>query len=332
MLPTGSTLLNLQLSNQYNGGLLQGTITNIIGDSSAGKSFLALTMLAEASHNKAFDNYTLYYDDAECANNFNIKELFGNLSKRITSPYKDKGGSDCLESFYFNLDSILDKNEPFIYILDSMDALTTLSEDDKFDDNKKAFNKGNKIKGSYGDGKAKINSECLRKIHDKIEKTNSYLIIVSQTRDNITDQFIAKTRSGGHAIKFYSTYEMWMSVGSKIMKPINDIDRHIGNNVKVKVSKNKATGCVGILEFPVNYIFGIDDADSMIGYLLKEKHFKMSGAYIDNNGIFDKKMYRKEMVIEAYKGKNLDLLGKECQKVWDNVQAQIREGQTGRYK
>jgi len=77
LIPSGSIMLNLACSDSPYGAYRPGTIVNLIGDTSAGKSVLCLTMLAEICYNKRFDGYDLYYDDAEQTNEFDIGYLFG---------------------------------------------------------------------------------------------------------------------------------------------------------------------------------------------------------------------------------------------------------------
>jgi len=312
MLSTGSTLLNLRLSGRYDGGLMPGKMMLIVGDSSAGKTFQALTMLAEAAHNPNFKDYELYYDDAENADEFDKNKLFGKqYAKRVQSPYPDKCGSETLEEFYYTLDSLLDKGKPIIYVMDSMDSVPSIDEEAKFDE-AKAFEKGNKPKGSYGDGKAKVNSQNLRKMMSRLESTG------------IGNTYVPKTRSGGNALKFYASYEVWMAPGAAIKTMVNKIDRPVGKTTKIKITKNKATGMVGEVEYPLYYHFGIDDAASMVDFLLAEGKWKSAGAYVDTDGFFDKKMFKKDVIDEVYKKCLLSKLGAECQKVWEGVEAQIR--------
>ena len=47
LIPTGSTLLNCACSDYYHGGYGVGKLINLIGDSSTGKTLLALTTFAE---------------------------------------------------------------------------------------------------------------------------------------------------------------------------------------------------------------------------------------------------------------------------------------------
>jgi len=131
--------------------------------------------------------------------------------------------------------------------------------------------------GSYGDGKAKKNSAGLRVVVDKLGKTKSILIIICQSRDNLGFGFEKKTRSGGRALKFYATLEMWTAVKKKIKKKVKGKDREIGANVEIKIKKNRITGRQTTIEIPLYHSIGVDDVGCCIDYLVSEKHWKMSG-------------------------------------------------------
>src|SRR5690606_24627988 len=97
-----------------------------------------------------------------------VEKFFGpKLAKRMQPPARDSEGdpvySRLAEEFYFHLDTRLTETEegkapPFILLLDSMDALTSRYDEDKFQERKKAHEKGKDATGDYGDGKAKMNS------------------------------------------------------------------------------------------------------------------------------------------------------------------------------
>jgi len=72
LIPSGCTVLNLACSDDPTGAFTPGHMVNLIGDSSTGKTFLALTMLADIAHNSLFDDYRLIHDDVEEANEFDM--------------------------------------------------------------------------------------------------------------------------------------------------------------------------------------------------------------------------------------------------------------------
>lgn len=292
-LSTGLSLLNLACSGKGSYGLSTGHYYLLVGDSASGKTFLSMTVLAEASINKRFDGYRLIYDDVEGGAQMNISKFFGKtLAKRIESPSIDINGevvySESIEEFYYHVDDACDSGKPFIYILDSMDCLSSDEEDKNFEENKKNFKKHKEDdekpyqKGSYGDGKAKKNSASLRRIISRIKKTNSILIVICQTRDNIgAFSFDKKTRSGGKSLRFYASIELWLSSIGQIKKSIGGKERQIGINSQIQVKKNRATGQLHKINVPIFYSYGMDDIGSCIDFLVEEKHWKKLGKSIN---------------------------------------------------
>ena len=84
LIPTGSTLLNCALSDQYQGGYAIGTFVNTIGDSGTGKTLLALNSLADMTLHRRFDDYRFIFDDDEAALAGNLRFMFGSeVAERI---------------------------------------------------------------------------------------------------------------------------------------------------------------------------------------------------------------------------------------------------------
>jgi RecA/RadA recombinase len=285
MLSTGSTLLNLALTNKFFGGFAKGKYFWVVGDSSSGKTFFCLTCLAEASINKNFANYDFYYDNNEDGALMDIAKYFGEAAaQRMRAPAKDdEGNPTCSRTdreFYYNLDNAskraVARNRPFIYILDSENGLSSESEIEKFEEQKAAHEKGKESAGSYGDGKAKTHSTNLRRAVADLKKTGSILIVLSQTRDNLGFGFETKKASGGRALKFYATAEIWTSVKEKIKKKVKGKDRTIGILSEVRIKKNRFTGKDRTVFIPIYHSFGFDDVGANIDYLIEEKHWKRS--------------------------------------------------------
>jgi len=287
-LPTGSKLLDLYLSNGKDGGLMAGKYYLLVGDSSAGKTLFAMTMLAEAARLSGFEKHRLIYDDAEGGNLFDQEKMFGTkLLERIEPPKvedEEPQYSSTIEEFLYNLDDAVEDGRPFIYVLDSSDALSSEPEQDKFDEQKQAYRKGKDTAGSYGDGKAKAFSAGLRQLMDPLRQTDSILIIINQTRDNLGFGFQKKTRSGGRALTFYATAELWLAVNKKIKRNVKGKERSIGNYVEVEVKKNRLTGVEGKVLVPVYPTYGIDDVGSCVDWLVAEGRWGKSGQKIVADG------------------------------------------------
>jgi len=275
LLSSGSTLLNLACSDNAFGAFLKGKYYLFVGASTAGKTFLSMTCFAEASINKQFKDYRLIYDNVEDGMEMDVEGLFGSgVAKRLEPPSMKDGEPEhsfTIEEFYYNLDDALKKGKPFIYVLDSMDGLSSEQEGEKFEQHKKAYEEEKKAPGSYGDGKAKKNSEMLRKTLKGIRDSGSILIIVSQTRDNLKPGFQPKTRSGGHALRFYATVEIWASIAETLKKTVKGKDRQIGVRTKLKIEKNRITGKKREIEIEIYPDYGMDDIGSCIDYLIDEK-------------------------------------------------------------
>jgi len=284
-LSTGSTLLNLAISGKPDCGFIKGKYFWLVGDSTSGKTFLSLTCLAEASINPNFEDYDFIHDDVEGGSLMDITRFFGKeVARRVRAPRKAKDGSPLysanIEDFYFNLDDAFDTGKPFIYILDSMDSLSSEYEKKKFKAGKNATRKGKKTTGSFGDGKAKKNSENVRQLLAPLRKSGSILIIISQTRANFDFGFEKKTHAGGHSLKFYACVELWSSVRGKIEKTIKKKSRQIGSICKIRTKKNRVSGRDRAVEVPIYHSFGIDETGSCIDYLVDELHWGLKGTKI----------------------------------------------------
>lgn len=285
-LSTGSTLLNLACTGYPDRGFAKGRYYFIVGDSISGKTWLSLTCLAEAAINPNFKNHRFIYDNGEDGALMSIEKFFGkDVDNRMEAP--EQGYSFTIEEFYYNVDDALKKDKPFIYIVDSMDSLSSDSEAGKFDETKKAYRKGKEVKGSYGDGKAKVNSAMLRRVIGRpLQESGSILIIINQTRDNPAARMFEskKTRSGGHALKFYACLEMWSSVVGQIKKTVRDKKRQLGVESKIRIKKNRITGRDRTVIIPIYNTFGIDDIGSCIDYLIDEGEWK-KGKEINAKGL-----------------------------------------------
>lgn len=283
-IPTGSTLLNLAMTDLPNGGWQIGKIANLIGDSSTGKTCLALTTFAEAAQLERFDDYRFIFDDAECANEFDVSRMFGQkVADRLEAPrYIDDEPepSETIEDFHDNVLNALENGRPFIYILDSFDSISAEADNKKIEEHRDARAKGKETKGSYGMAKAKKSSEILRHIRKKLKTTKSALIIISQTRDDINPMtFAQKTRSGGNALRFYSTHELWLAHRGKIKSK----DEEIGNDSRVRISKNKVTGKRREVPMRIYNEIGVDDIVPSIDFLVAQGVWRKSGQKIVNN-------------------------------------------------
>lgn len=344
-LASPSTVLNLANTGQYDVGYLLGHYYLFVGDSNSGKTYLALATLAEASINPVFDDYRLIMDNGENGALMDIRKHFGSkLANRLEPPRKDKNGdpvhSRLLEDFFFNVEDALAAG-PCIYLLDSVDALTTKSSDKKFIKEKAAYlkrvdgGKGKEEAGSYGDGKAKEISDKLRRLmgpNGPLSSTKSIVIIINQSRDNIGRDaiFNPKTRSGGNALVFYATSSIWYSIKKKVKIDTFEHKSQNGLISKVHVKRSRITGKDRIIEIPIMQGVGVDDLGSCVDYLLDWKYWKKKAGRIQASE-FDVVLGREELIHHIEETNSEDQLRQLVQKRWDEVEALCNVQRKPRY-
>jgi RecA/RadA recombinase len=240
---------------------------------------LAMQIMAEAVNSPHFQDYRLLYADVEGGARFD-PALFGKkLDQKLEYVTMHNGEPfQTVEDFYAYLDAQLRKKKPFICVLDSMDALSSTSEMERFDanvqqrqkdlDNDKAYTN---LSMGYGDGKAKVNSTSLRRIRNQLPVSGSILIILCQEREAITGMVAGnRVRSGGKALTFYADYEIWFSMKGKLERTIDGHKRTYGQETGVQIKKNRITGIRTDLKFPILQGVGISDTDAVLDWLMEE--------------------------------------------------------------
>lgn len=280
---SGCTLLNQALG----GGYPLGRIVNIVGDKSTAKTALATEAIVNF---KRQYNGKAAYRDSEAA----FDEAY---AVQMGLPKDVDLGKDRLitvEAFYKDLNAFVGatKGKPAMYVLDSLDALSDADEIEQ------EFGAA-----SYGTGKAKKMSELFRKLTDKIERSNTLLIIVSQVRDNIGAMFGEKhKRSGGRALDFYASQILFLAHLGMLKRTINKVERPYGIQVRANVRKNKVGLPFRKMDFEFWFGYGIEDVASSVNWLnevgrLSDVNINKSEvkAYLKALGDMPKAEYAKEL-------------------------------------
>lgn len=339
-IPTGCLLLNLSLSDMWNGGWLIGRMYQIIGDSSTGKTLLALTTLATMCQEERFDDYRLIYDDIERGCGFDISNVSQRLADRVEPPREpnehDDGNSDCIEDFHDNITNAIEDGRPFAYIVDSWDALDSLEDKKKLAQQKEAREKGTEAKGTYGAAKAKKASHILRNIKASIKNTNSIVIIISQTRENLdVASFEKRYVAGGKALKFYCWCRMWLVWAGKITKGSEKKKIQVGGRSIIDVDKNRTTGKKRKVPMAIYDEFGVDDLGPTIDFILDwSDEWKKSKASIKcPKSFLGGETMTKTKLISTIEEKGLeDELAKQVQKLWATREDSIKLNRKQRFK
>lgn len=276
---SGLTLLNLACSGRQDVAFLPGHYYSLVGDTSSGKTWLIYQVMAEAVRKEWYNGHRLLMDAPERGANMEVRRFFGGLADRLEvfDP-----PSHTLEECYDRIDTLCKKGMGYILGVDSEDSLIPEAELLKIKedaaDRKKAADKGKEYKpdGSYGTARAKTNSSRLRVAHNGLEETGSLLFIIKQTRDRIGfgSQFNPKTKSGGNAITFYATLELWFSVRGDIKRKAKGKNRVVGKRMKVHVEKNRLSGRDRTIELLFYPEVGFDETGSLIHFMMEEGGWK----------------------------------------------------------
>jgi RecA/RadA recombinase len=231
-------------------------MVNIVGDTSSGKTLLAIEACANFARLYGIDD--IRYCESEASFDECYAQSLGlppgiSLTKDIRT----------VEDFNDDLNEFLKRvrGPACLYCLDSADALSDRGEADR------------KIgEASYGTGKAKAFSEMFRRQISDVEKRNCCLLIVSQVRDNIGVTFgPSKVRSGGRALDFYASQIVWLHEMKKETRVVTGVDRVVGINVRAQNKKNKISLPFREVDFLLMFNYGVDDELSMVNWLKKNK-------------------------------------------------------------
>jgi len=272
---TGCTLLDLITGGAKNVfGIPAGKICNVVGDKSSGKTFFCNEVIASAAHEYG-DKFRWMYDDCESGYSFNTEDMYG---INIVTPESNQSGT--VEEAFYNIKKFCDSvedDEFGIYVLDSLDALTSDEQDDRAEQRVKAYDNGKSFdKGTYGMGKPKyLSQEFFPQLVRLLEKKNILLIIVSQIRDNV-DMFSFEkyTRGGGKALDFYCYMILWLATAKKIERK----GHIVGGTNKIKMTKGKVSRPFREGFYTFYFDYGIDDTGSCVDFLydLRTDHGELS--------------------------------------------------------
>ena len=252
VIPTGSLALDIALGA---GGIPRGRVTEIYGSESAGKSTLAIHIMAET---QKLGGIAAYVDaehalDPSYASNcgLSLDELL------ISQPDSGEQALDITEQLVRSgaVDTI---------VVDSVAALVPQAE----------------IEGDIGDThvglQARLMSQALRKLTSTIHHSRTAVIFINQLREKVGITYGSpEVTPGGRALKFYSS----VRIDLRRTESIKQGSEIIGSRVRARVVKNKVAAPFRVTEFDIMFNKGISKMGDLLELGVNEGILKKAGAF-----------------------------------------------------
>ena len=262
---TGSTVLDLAISNRPNGGLPVSKIVEITGLEQSGKSLLASHVIANTQKK---DGIAVYIDTESSLNAQFLRAIGVDVEKMVYLPL------ETVEDIFDAIENIILKvreNDPdklVTIVVDSVAAATTKIE-----------SAADFEKDGYATQKAIIISKAMRKITNLIGQERILLIFTNQLRQKLgampfADQY---TTSGGKALQFHSSVRIRLKQVGKLKEKINGIDEVVGSEVEANIVKNRIGPPNRKVRYNVYYRQGMDDFGGWLKLMKNYKVCKQSG-------------------------------------------------------
>ena len=251
-IPTGSLALDIALGI---GGIPRGRVTEVFGAESAGKSTLAIHIMAETQKLGGIAAYIDVEHALDPGYAANCGLVIDDLL--IAQPDSAEQALDITEQLVRSgaVDAV---------VLDSVAALVPQAE----------------IEGDMGDThvglQARLMSQALRKLTSSIHRSKTAVIFINQIREKIGVTYGSpEVTPGGRALKFYSS----VRIDLRRVESIKQGAEVMGNRVRARVVKNKVAAPFRVAEFDIMFNLGISKMGDILEIGVEQGIVKKSGAF-----------------------------------------------------
>lgn len=246
---SGSIVLDLALG----GGYGQGRLIELAGREKAGKTTVACLAIAEAQRNEPEKECAII--DLEHSFNPNWATTLGVDCDKLFIAQPDTYAEKVFEM----LEYLIKTGRFSIIVLDSVAGLVPKSE----------FEENDYDKESRVGGNSKLNAKAMRKIVNSgiLTESGTTLIFINQIRDKIGGFSMYGTPTdtpGGRALKHAYSQQLDLSIGEYFTKGSGDARQYFGQQIKIKVSKNKIAPPFKTASIDIYYEHGVDKVMELV--------------------------------------------------------------------
>ena len=250
--PSGSLVIdNLVGINGYP----KGRIIELYGPESSGKTTISLHAIAEV---QKLGGIAAFIDAEHAIDPLYAKQLGVDINNLIMS--QPDSGEQALDI----VATLVKTGAIDLIIVDSVAALTPEAE------------LNGEMRDQVVGGQARLMARALRKININLVRAKTTIIFINQIREKIGVMFgNPETTPGGRALKFFATLRIEVRRISSIGQG-KDIR---GNNIRVKIVKNKLAPPFQIGETEILFSQGISREGELIDFAEKLKIVTRAGSW-----------------------------------------------------